>query len=113
MALFAGVRLHLFLCVFLPRVSNPRAHRAKWNSPRERISRSRSTYLRKRTGSVVRAYRALVFERTAYLDGFVLCRHGRFIAVSAEPVSTRDASDLFCVLPVVCQRRAGFFWLSV
>src|ERR1700686_98106 len=113
MALFAGVRLHLFLCVFLPRVSNPWAHRTKRNSCRERISRSRSTYLRTRTGSVVRAYRAVVFERPAYLDDFVLGRHGRFIAVSAEPVATRDAADLFCVLPVVCERGAGFFWLSI
>src|ERR1700675_726388 len=113
MAFLACVWLHLFFRVLLPCVSNPWTHRTKRNSSRERISRSRSTYLRTRTGSVVRAYRAVVFERAAYLDGFVLGGHGRFIAVSAEPVAARDAGDLFCVLPVVCERGAGFFWLSI
>src|ERR1700737_5367181 len=62
---------------------------------------------------MVCAYGAVVCERPAYLNGVVLARHGRVIVVGTEFVSARDAGDLFCVLSVVCQRRAGFFRLSI
>src|ERR1700676_3059220 len=62
---------------------------------------------------MVCAYRAVVFEWPAYVNGIVLDRHGRFIAVGTESVAARDAGDLFCVLSVFCRRGAGFFRLSV
>jgi hypothetical protein len=62
---------------------------------------------------LVCAYVILVFERTAYIDGIVLGRLGRFIAIGTESVAARDAGDLFCVLLVFCGRSARFFRLSV
>src|ERR1700693_1195187 len=113
MAVFAGVRLHLFFCVLLPCVSNSRAYGPKWDSTRERLSPSRNTNLRTRTGNMVCAYHAVVFERPARVNGVVLGRDGRFIVVGAESVAARHAGDLFCVLSVFCERGAGFFRLPV
>src|ERR1700688_1001733 len=113
MAVFAGIRLHLFFCVLLPCVSNPWAHRAKWDSTRERLSPSRNTNLWTRTWDMVCAYRAVVFERSADVNGVVLGRDGRFIVVGAESVAARHANDLFCVLSVFCEPGAGFFRLPV
>src|SRR3984957_19108764 len=113
MAVFAGVRLHLFFCVLLPCVSNPWAHRAQWDSTGERLSSSRNTDFWTRTGDMVCAYRAVVFERSAHVNGVVLGRDGRFIVISAESVAARHVGDLFCVLFVFCERGAGFFRLPV
>src|ERR1700732_3565871 len=113
MAVFAGVRLHLFFCVLLPCVSNSWAYRAKWDSTRERLSPSRNTNFWTRTGDMVCAYRVVVFERSAHVNGVVLGRDGRCIVVGAECVAARHASDLFCVLSVFCERGAGFFRLPV
>src|ERR1700722_2090064 len=113
MAVFAGVRLHLFFCILLPCVSNPWSHRAKWHSTRERLSPGRNTNFWTRTGDMVCAYRAVVFERSADVNGVVLGRDGRFIAVGAESVAARHAGDLFCVLSVFCERGAGFFRLPI
>src|ERR1700736_1807538 len=62
---------------------------------------------------MVCAYRAVDFERPAYFNGVVLGWHGRFIVAGTESVAAGDAGDLFCVLPVFCERGAGFFRLSI
>src|SRR3984957_10691132 len=113
MAVLAGIRLHLFFCVLLPCVSNPRAHGAKWDSARERLSPSGNTNLWTRARNMVCAYRAVVFERSAHVNGVVLGRDGRCIVVGAESVAARHASDLFCVLSVFCERGARLFRLPV
>src|ERR1700733_16171894 len=62
---------------------------------------------------MVCTYGAVAVERAAHPGGFVLGRHGRFIAVDGEFVAAGDAGDLFCVLPVFRGRSARFFRLSV
>src|SRR5580692_7378083 len=58
-------------------------------------------------------YVALVGERATYADRPMLGGVGRVASVSSEFVATRNAGDLFPVLLIVRQRRAGFFRLPI
>src|SRR6266436_1972018 len=103
---------HLLFRVFLAGLSNSRIDRAARNSSRKRISASLIRTIRP-CELLVRADAVMVFERVARAHGALLGGNDRFAACGIEFLAARHAGDLFCVFPLVCKCRTGFFRLPV
>src|SRR3984893_1457319 len=112
LALPARPRADLLLGVSLARFPDPRADWAARNPPRWRIPADPCGDLRP-GGLLVCADAAVVFKQLAGADGNLLARHGCLAAPGLEFLAARDVAGLFCVFPLLRQRRAGVLRLPV
>src|SRR5713101_5321957 len=97
----------LLLRVFLAGVSNPRIDWAAGNPSRRRIFASAGRTVRP-GGLLVCADAAMGLERRAHAHGNLLGGHDCVAAAGFKFLAARNARDLFCVFPLVRERRAGF-----
>src|SRR6266849_3463098 len=103
---------HLLLGVFLAGVSNSRIDWAARNSSRWRIPASASRTIRPYE-LLVCAYAAVVFEQREHAHRNLLGGNDCLGATGIEFLAAGHAGGLFRVLPLVRERGAGFFCLSV
>src|SRR6185437_1600098 len=113
MAFPARPRSHLFLGLFLSRLSDSRSDRPCRHSPGRKLPSADSSSAWSLAAILVCANFPLGFEWKRTASRAVLGRPGGFAIDSSEHLAASHAAGVLHMFPFVCQRGAGFLRLSV
>ncbi len=111
--ILAGAGGYLFLRLLLATLSNSWTHWPRRHSSGQHLSSGSSCFGWLQSRIVVCPQFALAVERSAYADGSVLGGPCCITAITHQCLAAWHVGDLFCVLSFLCQRGAGFFWVSI